>query len=142
MTPLTGSSARARRAAGAAQRAHAGTRERCTGAARATARAVGGWAEARPQMRESGASSFVYVQVYSVLALLDLLDPSKELRQTRKAKRDAAEAAEAAKVAKHNAAQVLRAARLRSAGATRPLGIREITSIARAAAQDASAGSR
>ena len=50
-------------------------------------------------------------------------------------------AVEAAKVAKHDAEQALRAARLRAAGATRPLGIREITFIARAAAQDASARS-
>ena len=67
---------------------------------------------------------------------------AKELRQTRKAKRDATEAAEAATVAQRGAEATLRAARLRAAGATRPLGIREISSIARAAAQDARACSR
>ena len=40
-----------------------------------------------------------------------------------KATRDATEAAQAAKAAKHNADAVLRAAALRSAGATRPLGL-------------------
>ena len=66
---------------------------------------------------------------------------SKELRQTRKAAREAAEATLAAKAAKHNAEALLRAATLRKAGATRPLGIRETTFIARATAQDASARS-